>query len=221
MGRQAGQKGEGMRIGRMERAFQWAGFGLFALLIATSAAQAEEKGDATPDLRTEARALQVETLIGELLSSNLATPEYADHGGGLHSLSISLDSDQRELLSSLLHEGAGNKATSYYFLAGGQSLTPPSNAEAMVHAALSNTQLGYNYWVVVVNLGSNVTRRTTFKLTGPGRTFNRSFSLLYRANSIWFYWYAAPSVNTPGFYRYASTVAGAGTFTTQTAAVNP
>lgn len=210
-----------MRIKKLGRAFQWAGFGLVALLIAASAARAADDGDATGGLRTEAQAAQVENLFGELLGSNLATPEYTDHGGGLHSLSISLDPSQREFLSSLLSKGTGDKAVNYYFLAGGQSLTPPANPAALLHAALSNTQLGYNYWVVVVNLGSDVTRKTTFKLIGPGRTFNRTFSLLYRANTIWFYWHSAPSVGTPGFYRYLSTVAGAGTFTIHTAAVNP
>jgi len=136
-------------------------------------------------------------------------------------LSVSLDSKQRERLSSLVHEGIDGKAVAYYFLAAGQSLTPPANPGALIHAALSNTQLGYNYWGVVVNLGSDVTRNTTFKLTGPGRTFNRSAPFLYRANSIWFYWYSASSVGTPGFYHFVSTVAGAGTFTIHTFAVNP
>jgi hypothetical protein len=190
-------------------------------LIAASVARAASNGDATRGLKTEAQATQVENLIGELLGSNLATPEYTDHGGGLHSLSISLDPAQRERLNSLVHEGTVGKATAYYFLAGGQSLTPPSNPAALIHAALSNTQLGYNYWVVVVNLGSDVTRNTTFKLIGPGRTFNRTFPLLYRANSIWFYWYSASSVDTPGFYHFVPTVAGAGTFAIHTAAVNP
>jgi hypothetical protein len=210
-----------MQIRSLGRAFQRVGFGLVALLIAASAARATGDGDATPDLRTEARAAQVENLIGELLGSNLATPEYTDHGGGLHSLSISLDPNQRERLSSLVQEGLGGKAVAYYFLAAGQSLTPPSNAGALVHAAISNAQLGYNYWVAVLNLGSNVTRNTVFKLTGPGRTFNRTFPLLYRANTIWFYWYEASSVGAPGFYHYVSTVAGAGTFTIHTAAMNP
>ena len=210
-----------MQIRKLLRAFQWAGFGLVALLTAASAARATGDGDAARGLTPEAQAAEVENLIGGLLSSNLETPEYTDHGGGLHSLSIHLDPNQRELLSSLLSEGTGEKATAYYFLAGGQSLTPPTNPAALLHAALSNPQLGYNYWVVVVNLGSDVTRKTTFKLLGPGRTFNRTFSLLYRANTIWFYWYSASSVGTPGFYRFVSTVAGAGTFTIHTAALNP
>jgi|GEM_PF-4128634 len=197
------------------------GFGLVALLIVASAARAASDGDATRGLRTETQAAQVENLIGKLLGSNLATPEYTDYGGGLHSLSISLDSNQRERLSALVHEGTDGKTIAYYFLAAGQSLTPPSNPAALIHAAISSTQLGYNYWVVVVNLGTAVTRNTTFKLTGPGHTFNRSYSLLYRANSVWFYWYSAPSVSTEGFYHFAATVTGAGTFTIHTAAVNP
>jgi hypothetical protein len=203
---------------RLDRAFRGFGFGLVALLIAASAAHA---ADVDRGRQVEAKAAQVESLLGELLGSNSATPEYTDHGGGLHSLSISLDDAQRERLSSMLQAKADGKAVAYYFLAAGQSLTPPSNASALVHAALSSTQAGYNYWVVVVNLGSEVTRNTTFRLTGPGRVFNRSFPLLYRSNSIWFYWYGAASVGTPGFYHYSSTVAGAGTFTTHTAAVNP
>lgn len=204
---------------RLDRAFQWFGFGLVALLIAASAANAADV-DRSPQI--EAKAAQVETLLGELLGSNLATPEYTDHGGGLHSLSIRLDDAQRDRLSSMLQAKADGKAVAYYFLAAGQSLTPPSNASALVHAAISSTQSGYNYWVAVLNLGSDVTRNTTFRITGPGRTFNRTFPLLYRSNTIWFYWYSAPSVNTPGFYHFLATVAGAGgTFAIHTAAVNP
>ncbi|MFL6192603.1 MAG: hypothetical protein ACJ75H_00420 [Thermoanaerobaculia bacterium] len=172
-------------------------------------------------MRNEAKAAQVESLLGELLGSNLATPEYTDHGGGLQSLSFRLDDHQRESLGSLVQEKADGKAVAYYFLAAGQSLTPPSNPSALVHAAISNTQLSYNYWVVVVNLGTDVTRNTTFRITGPGRVFNRTFPLLYRSNTVWFYWYSAPGVSTPGFYHYFSTVAGAGTFAIHTAAVNP
>jgi hypothetical protein len=191
-------------------------------LLISSAARAANAGDGSHGSKTEARAVQVENLIGDLLASNLAIPEYTDHGGGLHSMSISLDPKQREMLSSLFHEGTGDKAIAYYFLAWGQSLTPPSNASALIHAAISNAQLGYNYWVAVLNLGTDVTRNTTFKLTGPGRTFSRTFPLLYRANTIWFYWVSAAPVGTPGFYHFTSSVAGAGgAATIHTAAVNP
>lgn len=199
------------------RNLQWFSSALFALLVMASAANAAEGSR----VRTETQATQVENLIGEILGSNLATPEYTDYGQGLHSLYVPLDASQRERLSALLDKGTGEKAVAYYFLAAGQSLTPPTNPAALIHAALSNTQLGYNYWVVVVNLGSDVTKNTTFKLTGPGRTFNRTAPLLYRANGIWTYWYSIPGVGTPGFYHLAATVAGAGTFTIHTFAVNP
>ncbi len=197
------------------RKLQWFSTAVLVALMTASVAHAAD------GVRTEVQSAQVENLIGEILGSNLATPEYTDYGQGLHSLYVPLDSSQRERLSALLGKGAGDKAVAYYFLAGGQSLTPPSNPTTLIHAALSNTQLGYNYWVVVVNLGSNVTKNTTFKLTGPGRTFNRTAPLLYRANGIWTYWYSIPGVGAPGFYHFASTVAGAGTFTIHTFAVNP
>jgi hypothetical protein len=202
---------------RLDRAFRGFGFGLVALIVASVANAA----DADRNSQIEAKAVQVESLLGELLGSNPATPEYTDHGGGLHSLSLRLDDAQRERLSALFQEKGDNKAVTFYFLAGGQSQTPPSNASALVHAAVSNPQIGYNYWVAMLNFGADVTRNTTFRLTGPGRTFNRTYPLLYRSNTIWFYWYVAPSVGTPGFYRYASTVAGAGTYTTNSVAMNP
>ena len=210
-----------MQVSSLGLAYRCFGFVLVVLVAASPTASAVGDGDASRGLGIEAKVVQVESIIGELLGSNLATPEYTDHGGGLHSLSINLDSLQRERLSALVQAGNDAKAISYTFLAAGQSLTPPSNPSALAHAALSNYQLGYNYWVVVINLGSAVTRKTTFRLIGPGRTFNRSFQLLYRADSIWYYWYSAPSVGTPGFYRYISTVAGAGTFTIHTAALEP
>jgi len=210
-----------MRIRTLCRDFRWVGLALALAIVAAPAVRAASDGAGAREGQREGQAAQFENLLGELLGSNLATPEYTDHGGGLHSLFVPLDSAQRERLSSLLRGGDRDKAIAYYFLAGGQQLTPPTNPAALVHAALSNTTLRYNYWVVVVNLGQDVTRNTTFKLTGPGRTFSRTFSLLYRANGIWTYWFSAPGVGTPGFYHYTPTVAGAGTFAIHTAAVNP
>ncbi|HXU29466.1 MAG TPA: hypothetical protein VN851_02720 [Thermoanaerobaculia bacterium] len=209
-----------MRSRGFHHVSRFAVLGLFMLWTAAPAARAA--AFAAPE--TENRAAQIENLLGEVLGSNLATPQYADHGGGLHSLFVPLDAQQTERLGGLLREGdgvEGQAGPAYYFLAGGQSLTPPTSPSAMIHAALSNTRLGYNYWVIVVNLGTDVTRNTTFKLTGPGRTFNRTFSLQYRANGIWTYWFTAPSVNTAGFYHFLPTVAGAGTFAIHTFAVNP
>ena len=43
----------------------------------------------------------------------------------------------------------------------------------------------YNYWVVVLNLGSqNLSRKTTLALSGPNK-FNRSVVVNYGANGIW------------------------------------
>ncbi len=202
----------------------------FLSLVAFSAFAPEARAADLSAASVEDRAAQVENLIGDLLGTNLAVPQYTDLGGGLHSLYVPLDERQREKLGALLgrrnggdgSEGVeGQAGPAYYFLAAGQSLTPPTTPTAMIHAALSNDRASYNYWVLVVNLGSDVTRNTTFKLTGPGRTFNRTFSTLYRANGIWTYWYTAPSVNNQGFYHFLPTVAGAGTFAIHTFAVNP
>jgi hypothetical protein len=198
------------------------GLALVGLLVVVPAFAA---GGGADRLR-ESGAAQIEGLLQQYMDFNGATPTFTEYGDGLYSLSIALDAATRErMLAAVDSAGVGDKRApvSLTFLAAGQSLSTPSNPAALIHAALSNTTLVYNYWVVVVNLGSqNVTKATSFKLTGPGLTFNRSFSIPYNANGIWVAWYnPAASVRNPGFYTYVGSVSGLGTFTTHTFAVNP
>jgi hypothetical protein len=198
------------------------GLALAGLLIANTAFA----GDGAARLR-ESGAAQIEELLQQSVDFNGATPVFTDYGDGFYSLSATLDPATRDrLLAAADPEGTGDKkapAVALTLLAGGQSLSPPASPAVCIHAPLSSTTLVYNYWLVVLNLGSqNVVKTTTFKLTGPGLTFNKSFSVTYRANGIWVVWYnPGASVHNPGFYTYVATVAGLGSFTSRTYAVNP
>jgi hypothetical protein len=197
--------------------------GLAGLLAAAPAVYATEDA-AARNLQQETRALQIETLFGQLLDSAEVTPVYTDLGNGFHSLSITLKPEARERLLAALRSGeSGDKATTFFLLAAGQQLTPPSNPSTCIHAALSLTNASYNYWVVVLNLGSqNLTRTTSVKLAGPGRNFNKSIQATYNAGGIWAVWYnPAGGVNKAGIYTYTATVSGAGSFVTRSFAVNP
>jgi hypothetical protein len=198
------------------------GLALVGLLAVAPALFAAEPG---ADRLRESGAAQIEGLLAQSMDFNGATPVFTDYGDGFYSLSATLDPATRDRLLAAV-DGARDKkapAASLAFLAAGQSLSTPSNPAALIHAALSNTTLTYNYWVVVVNLGSQtVTKATSFKLTGPGLTFNRTVSVPYHANGIWVVWYnPASGVHNPGFYTYVGGVSGSGTFTTHTFAVNP
>jgi hypothetical protein len=199
------------------------GLVLAGLLSVVPAAFAAASG---ADRLRESGAAQMEGLLQHYIDFNGATPAFTDYGDGLYSLSITLDAATRErMLAAVDEDGATDKRApvSLTFLAAGQSLSAPSDPTDLSHAALSSTNLVYNYWVVVVNLGTqNVTKATSFKLSGTGLTFNRSFSIPYNANGIWVAWYnPAASVRNPGFYTYVGGVSGFGTFTTHTLAVNP
>ncbi len=203
------------------------GLVLAGLLIVVPAAFAA--GDGRDRLR-ESGAAEIEGLLQQYVDLSGATPVFTDYGDGFYSLSVTLDPATRERLLAAANPGEAAEDTgdkrapvNLTLLAGGQSLSAPSTPTVCIHAALSNTTLVYNYWMVVLNLGSqDLVRTTSFKLTGPGLTFNRSFSVTYQANGIWAVWFnPAASVRNPGFYTYVASVTGLGNFTSRTFAVNP
>jgi hypothetical protein len=190
---------------------------LIGLLAVAPAAQAGEPG-------REATAFEIESLFQQLLDSNVATPVYTEHGGGLSSLSITLEPEARERLLAAMRSGdADAKAATFFALAAGQQLTSPANASTCINAALSNQNLSYNYWVVVLNLGNQgLVRSTRFKLTGPGKKFDKSFNVTYGSSSIWIIWYnPAFGVGTSGVYTFQPSVTGASSLTTKSFAIVP
>jgi hypothetical protein len=199
------------------------GLVLAGLLSAVPAVFAAESG---ADRLRESGAAQIESLLQQYGDFNGATPVFTDYGDGFFSLSVELDPATRErLLAAVDEDGAADKRApaSLAFLAAGQSVSAPAAPSFCIHAALSNTMLPYNYWMVGVNLGNQSLARTaSFKLTGPGLTFNRSFSVTLHANAFWAVWLIpGTGVGTPGFYTYTGTVSGLGSFVTHTFAANP
>jgi hypothetical protein len=173
----------------------------------------------------EAQALGVEALFQQLLDSNQVRPVFADLGGGFHSMSISLPPEAVGRLAEAAQvdaDGVARKGQSFVVLATGLQLTAPTNPSTLIHAALSSTDLPYNYWVITLNLGSqDLTRKTTLVLSGP-KKFNKSVVVNYGANGIWAVWYnPAVGVGTPGVYTLKATVDGGGSATTKSFAVNP
>jgi hypothetical protein len=197
--------------------------GLTAFLATVPALHAAGDEIAVRGHQLEGKALEIETMFGQLLDSNHATPVFTEYGDGFYSLSIALRPEDRERLRAALAPGDTEKAPQTFFvLAAGQQLTAPSNPSTCIHAALSNTNLSYNYWVVVLNLGQSVTRTTTAKLNGPGKKFTKSFQTNYGGNAIWAVWYNPSSgVTTPGVYTFTATLAGNGSATVRSFAVRP
>lgn len=202
---------------------------LVLLILIPSAAGAAGNGVVDREDSSEAQILQIETLLQQLLSSSELElePVFTDHGGGVFSLSFALPKETCDrLIAALAASDAGDpeaKAKTFLLLAAGQELTEPININGLVHAALSDVDLAYHYWVAAVNLGGNdLTRTTTYKLLGPGRKFNRSFSFFYGAQGIWFYWFnPGRGVGIPGVYTFQAQVSGAGTVTARTVAIRP
>jgi hypothetical protein len=191
-------------------------FGLALCLMLAPAAGAQELARSV-----EVDALNVESMLQELLASNEVTPIFENLGGGFHAMSITLPEETRDRLMEALSLGE-DKAGAFQVLAAGQMVSTPSNPSTLIHAALSDTRLGYNYWVVVLNLGSTVNKKTTLSLTGPGRKFNQSGTFTYGGNGIWAVWYnPGVGVGTPGTYTLKATVTSGGTVTTRSFAVSP
>ncbi|HKV07046.1 MAG TPA: hypothetical protein VJ725_02840 [Thermoanaerobaculia bacterium] len=190
--------------------------GLALCLMLAPAAPAQELARSV-----EVDAFNVESMLQELLASNEVTPAFENLGGGLVAMSVPLPEETRERLMEALSLGE-DKASTFQTLATGQMVSTPSNPSTLIHAALSDTRLAYNYWVVVLNLGSTVTKKVTLSLSGPGRKFNTSANVTWGGNGIWAVWYNPNvGVGTPGIYTLKATVASGGTVTTRSFAVNP
>lgn len=197
------------------------GFVLVTSLVAAPTLRAQQGAAALIGQRAELADAEIESLLWNSLDT---PPTFTDHGDGIFSLSRTFSPETSERLLSALNREGSEKATSTFFImAAGQSIPTPVTPTTCIHSALSNTNLPYNYWLVVLNLGSqNVTRTTSLKLTGPGQRFNRSTSVTYNANGIWAVWYKpATGVGTAGTYTFEAAVSGGGSFAIRSFAVRP
>jgi hypothetical protein len=203
------------------------GLSMLALLLITMPfASAAE----LPDART--RGIAVDEEIGTLFEQHLGVkpeaPVFTDLGDGFFSLSYPLSPEMREKLlvavqSETSTELTGKAAQTLFVISVGQAPTTPSDPITTTHGALSDTTFPYTYWIITLNLGrQNVTKATTLKLTGPGLKFTRSANVVYGANGIWVVGYRPDGgVRTPGVYTLQGTVAGGGSITVKSFAVNP
>lgn len=201
--------------------------GLAGLLVAVPAIHAAGGEAVTRDRQQEVKASEIETLFQDLLDSNDTPPVFTEYGDGFYSLSAALRPEVRDRLLAAARSGEltglTDKAQTFFVLSTGQQLTSPSDPGICIHASLSLATAPYNYWVVVLNLGTrNVTSKTTLKLSGPGLKFNRSFQVTYGANGIWVVWYnPGVGVGQSGLYTLQSTAAGGGSASTKSFAVFP
>ncbi len=154
-----------------------------------------------------------------------AMPNFIDLGDGFYAYSIPLTPGLRERLKAALPAGAegAEAAQTFFAISAGQSPAPPTNPINTEHGALSDATFPYNYWFIVLNLGTkNVRKKTTLKLSGPGLKFNRSFQFNYPANGIWLVGHAPnAAVAVPGIYTFQATVDGGGSITNKSFAVFP
>lgn len=162
------------------------------------------------DHEREGATLDLEQLFRQVFSAAGPKPIYRNLGGGLHSLKASV---RPELLARLAESAGSEAGPTLFLLATGQQLTDPTSATALIHAAISDAALAYNYWVAVINTsGQNVNKKTTFKLAGPkgGLKFTKSFTLLYESVSAHVYWFDPGVAATAlGIYKQTGQVAGA------------
>jgi hypothetical protein len=153
------------------------------------------------------------------LGSTGIAPVYTDLGGGFSSFSIPLTPELSERLlgSADSDDAAADKAQALTFsiLAAGISQGLPFDPRSLPHAALADATFAYNYWVIVVNPGTqSLTRRTVLKLTGPGLHFTWATQSLYRPTSLTVVAYnPSAALGQEGLYTLQATVAGGGSFT--------
>ncbi len=190
---------------------------LFIPVLALSLCLGAASAVRAADRPQEISALTVETLFQEMLGSGEVKPIFAELGGGFYSMEVPLTPEAVARLqeAQVNVDPAAAKPQTLFVLSTGVQLTAPSNPSTMIHASLSDKSLAYNHWVVVLNLGSTVTKKTTFVLSGP-KKFNRPFSVTYGGSSFWAIWYnPGAGVATPGIYTLKVTVDGAGNDTSK------
>jgi hypothetical protein len=200
------------------------GFGMLALLlIMTPLALAAELPDA--QVRSVAMDEEIVTLFEQHFGVKPEAPVFSDLGDGFFSVSYPLTPELQEKMREALIPDVENAkaAQSLFVIAVGQSPLTPSDPITTTHGALSDTTFPYTYWIITLNLGrQNVTKATTLKLTGPGLKFTRSANVIYGADGIWVVGYQpGGGVRTPGVYTLQGTVAGGGSITTKSFAINP
>ncbi len=150
-----------------------------------------------------------------------------DLGGGFYAYSIPLTPELRaRLLAAIPAEGATGgveAAQTFFAISAGQSPAPPTDPITTQHGALSDVTFPYNYWFIVLNLGTkDVRRKTTLKLSGPGLKFNRSFQFTYPKNGIWLVGhFPNAGAGVPGVYTFQATVDTGGSITNKSFAVFP
>ena len=153
-----------------------------------------------------------------------SAPRVSDLGDGFYAFSMPLSPELRERFSEAI-DAQGEKAvvTSLTVIAVGQAPALPPTPVTTDHGALSDTTYPYTYWIITLNLGTQtVTKKTTWKLTGPGLRFNRSANVIYGANGIWGIGYRpGAGAGVPGIYTFQGIVSGGGAATTKSFAINP
>ena len=204
------------------RRFVGLGLGLIGLLLV-----APPPSHAATLPAAEIAARTAEVLLEQFAGVTPEAPVFTDLGDGFFSLSYPLSPEMREKLLEAVQsdsaEKAGKAAQTLFVISVGQAPTAPPDPITTTHGALSDATFPYTYWIITLNLGrQNVTKATTLKLTGPGLKFTRSANVVYGANGIWVVGYRPDGgVRTPGVYTLQGTVAGGGSMTTKSFAINP
>lgn len=188
---------------------------LALFLFAVPALQAQSQAAAEP-LR-DAVTAEIENLFQDLLGLQDVPVVFQDHGAGLYSLTAQLPADLEPPVEKSA-DGFEQKAKPVLVMAAGISSSTPSNPSSLINKVYTYARLEYNYWWVVSNSGkTDVNLKTTAKLIGPGKKFNKVFNLDYPKKTVKLYYYDPKlSVDKQGIYTFKVTVPKAGVATTRT-----
>lgn len=191
---------------------------LFVLVLALALCLGATSGVRAAERPQEISALALETLFQEAMGAGDVKPIFADLGNGFHSMEIPLSDEAIASLEAAAQtdlETGKAQPPKLQVLATGVQVSQPTSTSTLIHAALSNKTLAYNHWIVVVNVGPTVTKKTTFALSGP-KKFNRVAQVTYNASTIFAIWYnPGAGVNTTGIYTFKGTVDGGGNTTSK------
>lgn len=164
-------------------------------------AESRHSGDA----ESESMAVLLEGLLLELTGERSLEARFKDHGGGLYSLSVSLE----QLGPKFSREQLGAAAKDLTNLHHGHSQVDAS-ATAAVHVPLSSLNTEYNFWWATANLGEETINKTKIFHKGPGKDFKDTLQITHGASTLNIFTLAGLTHTESGAFKSSVKISGAG-----------
>lgn len=159
----------------------------------------------------EEALVQAERILAEVLGmpADGVQPIERDYGDGLKGFSMPLPAGTQLRAAKQL-----------VTLAIGNSNITPSSASSLINVPYASCYSNYNFWFVVVNLGSNDMTASSKRQVKGANGYTKTSNITYNANTVHVFYDAHDKKLQGGLYNYFVKVSGAKTAKGSLLAVN-